>query len=162
MRLRTTGGRRAFVKAVGPEPNAESVRIYRSELRIAAALPESVPAPRLLTGFELDGWVALVFEDVEGGTRRCRGGATSSTGCSRRWRRCRRRSLPPPSTRRPSRRCSAARSGAGASCSTRTPAGSTRGSRVTSASWPSWSRAGQRRRRATAWSTPICGPTTSC
>ncbi|UBU14383.1 aminoglycoside phosphotransferase family protein [Nonomuraea gerenzanensis] len=66
VRLRTRSGRRAFVKAVGPEPNRESVRIYRSELRIAAALPESVPAPRLLTGFELDGWVALVFEDVEG------------------------------------------------------------------------------------------------
>ncbi|MEV0824615.1 aminoglycoside phosphotransferase family protein [Nonomuraea rubra] len=66
VRVRTTGGRRAFVKAVGPEPNADSVRIYRSELRIAAALPAHVPAPRLLTGFELDGWVTLVFEDVEG------------------------------------------------------------------------------------------------
>ncbi|NJP96479.1 aminoglycoside phosphotransferase family protein [Nonomuraea sp. FMUSA5-5] len=66
VRLRTRGGRRAFVKAVGPEPNPDTVRIYRSELRIAAALPPSVPAPRLLTGFELDGWVALVFEDVEG------------------------------------------------------------------------------------------------
>ncbi|MEV4011310.1 aminoglycoside phosphotransferase family protein [Nonomuraea angiospora] len=66
VRLRAENGRRAFVKAVGPEPNAESVRIYRAELEIAAALPESVPAPRLLTGFELEGWVALVFEDVEG------------------------------------------------------------------------------------------------
>ncbi|MFI7127672.1 aminoglycoside phosphotransferase family protein [Nonomuraea sp. NPDC050153] len=66
VRLRAANGRRAFVKAVGPEPNADSVRIYRAELEIAAALPESVPAPRLLTGFELDGWVALVFEDIEG------------------------------------------------------------------------------------------------
>lgn len=66
VRVRTAGGARAFVKAVGPEPNPESVRIYRSELKIAAALPGSAPAPRLLTGFELDGWVALVFEDVEG------------------------------------------------------------------------------------------------
>ncbi|SEG99661.1 Phosphotransferase enzyme family protein [Nonomuraea solani] len=66
VRLRTEGGGRAFVKAVGPEPNPDSVRLYQAELRIAAALPESVPAPRLLTGFELDGWVALVFEDVEG------------------------------------------------------------------------------------------------
>ncbi|MFG1698085.1 hypothetical protein [Nonomuraea sp. NPDC049309] len=65
-RLRTRGGKRAFVKAVGPEPNADAVRIYRSELRVARALPASVPAPRLLTGFELDGWVVLVFEDVEG------------------------------------------------------------------------------------------------
>ncbi|MEO3885981.1 aminoglycoside phosphotransferase family protein [Nonomuraea sp. B5E05] len=66
VRLRTEGGRRAFVKAVGPEPNADSVRMYQNELKIAAALPASVPAPRLLTGFELDGWVTLVFEDVEG------------------------------------------------------------------------------------------------
>ncbi|WP_188190961.1 aminoglycoside phosphotransferase family protein [Nonomuraea sp. SYSU D8015] len=65
-RLRTDGGRRAFVKAVGPEPNPDTVRLYRSELKIAAALPASVPGPRLLTGFELEGWVALVFEDVEG------------------------------------------------------------------------------------------------
>ncbi|MFC4111436.1 aminoglycoside phosphotransferase family protein [Nonomuraea zeae] len=65
-RVRTDGGRRAFVKAVGPEPNPDTPRIYRSELKIAAALPESVPAPRLLTGFEAEGWVALVFEDVEG------------------------------------------------------------------------------------------------
>ncbi|MFI7637854.1 aminoglycoside phosphotransferase family protein [Nonomuraea sp. NPDC049400] len=66
VRLRTEDGRRAFVKAVGPEPNPDSVRIYRAELEIAAALPESAPAPRLLTGFELEGWVVLVFEDVEG------------------------------------------------------------------------------------------------
>ncbi|MEV0389679.1 aminoglycoside phosphotransferase family protein [Nonomuraea sp. NPDC050643] len=66
VRLRTDNGGRAFVKAVGPEPNADAVRLYQAELKIAAALPESVPAPRLLTGFELEGWVTLVFEDVEG------------------------------------------------------------------------------------------------
>ncbi|NUW40734.1 aminoglycoside phosphotransferase family protein [Nonomuraea rhodomycinica] len=66
VRLRTAGGRRAFVKAVGPEPNPESVRIYRAEAVIAAALPASVPAPRLLTTFEAEGWVVLVFEDIEG------------------------------------------------------------------------------------------------
>ncbi|GAA3528755.1 hypothetical protein GCM10022419_004480 [Nonomuraea rosea] len=66
VRVRTDGGRRAFVKAVGPEPNPDTPAIYRSELAIAAALPASVPAPRLLTGFEVEGWVALVFEDIEG------------------------------------------------------------------------------------------------
>ncbi|WP_043623549.1 aminoglycoside phosphotransferase family protein [Nonomuraea candida] len=66
VRLRTAGGGRAFVKAVGPGPNPLTAGIYRAELRIAAALPASVPAPRLLTGFELAGWVTLVFEDVEG------------------------------------------------------------------------------------------------
>ncbi|MGN9786732.1 phosphotransferase [Nonomuraea sp. ZG12] len=66
VRLRGADGRRLFVKAVGPEPNPEAVRIYRAEARIAAALPASVPAPRLLTSFEVDGWVVLAFEDVEG------------------------------------------------------------------------------------------------
>ncbi|NRQ33224.1 phosphotransferase [Nonomuraea sp. NN258] len=66
VRLRTADGRRAFVKSVGPEPNPESAPIYRSEAKIAAALPASAPAPRLLTSFEVEGWVTLVFEDVEG------------------------------------------------------------------------------------------------
>jgi Ser/Thr protein kinase RdoA (MazF antagonist) len=65
-RLVAGNGRRAFVKAVGPEPNQDSVRIYRNEARIAAALPASVPAPALLTSFEVEGWVVLVFEDVDG------------------------------------------------------------------------------------------------
>ncbi|MEV0350280.1 aminoglycoside phosphotransferase family protein [Nonomuraea sp. NPDC050680] len=66
VRLRAANGRCVFVKAVGPEPNPDSVRLYQAERRIAAALPESVPAPRLLTSFEIEGWVVLVFEDVEG------------------------------------------------------------------------------------------------
>ncbi|MFC5815664.1 phosphotransferase [Nonomuraea harbinensis] len=66
VRLRTDGGRRAFVKTVSPEQNPDSVLIYRAEAAISAALPAAVPAPRLLTSFELDGWVTLVFEDIEG------------------------------------------------------------------------------------------------
>ncbi|RJL32746.1 phosphotransferase [Bailinhaonella thermotolerans] len=66
VRLRLEDGRRAFAKAVGPELNPDSPDIYRSEARIAAALPASAPAPRLLASFDLDGWVALLFEDVEG------------------------------------------------------------------------------------------------
>ncbi|MFG1681817.1 phosphotransferase family protein [Nonomuraea sp. NPDC049269] len=65
-RLRAANGRRAFVKAVGPEPNPDSVRLYQAEARIAAALPESVPAPRLQYDVEIEGWVVLVFEDIEG------------------------------------------------------------------------------------------------
>ncbi|GAA4095973.1 phosphotransferase family protein [Nonomuraea soli] len=66
VRLVTADGTRAFVKACGPDPNPHSVEIYRNEARIASRLPASVPAPRLLTTFEHDGWVALVFEDIEG------------------------------------------------------------------------------------------------
>ena len=65
-RLRTATGKRAFVKAVGPVPNPESPDIHRAEARIAASLPESTPAPRLLGFFDQDGWVALMFEDTEG------------------------------------------------------------------------------------------------
>ncbi|MFC4061734.1 phosphotransferase family protein [Planomonospora corallina] len=65
-RLTLADGRRAFAKAVGPEPNPHSPDIYRAEARIAAALPADVPAPRLLASFDSGGWVALVFEDVDG------------------------------------------------------------------------------------------------
>ncbi|GII04383.1 phosphotransferase family protein [Planobispora takensis] len=66
VRLRLEDGRRAFVKAAGPEPNPFTADIHRSEARIAAALPGGVPAPRLLASFDSGGWVALLFEDVDG------------------------------------------------------------------------------------------------
>ncbi|MEU7689364.1 phosphotransferase [Microbispora hainanensis] len=67
-RLRLAGGGRAFVKAVGPEPNPISPGVHRAEARVAAALPATAPAPRLLASFDEDGWVVLLFEDVEGRT----------------------------------------------------------------------------------------------
>ncbi|GAA0374710.1 hypothetical protein GCM10009530_26540 [Microbispora corallina] len=67
-RLRLAGGGRAFVKAVSAAQNPDSPAMHRSEARIAAALPPGVPAPRLLTSFDRDGWVVLLFEDVEGRT----------------------------------------------------------------------------------------------
>jgi hypothetical protein len=65
-RLRLADGRRAFVKAVGPEPNPDSPGFHRTEARIMAALPRSAPAPRLLWSLDQGGWVALAFEDVDG------------------------------------------------------------------------------------------------
>ena len=67
-RLTTDDGRRVFIKAVGPEPNAESPRIHRREIRIATALPRAAPVPQLLRSYDEGegGWVALVFEDVDG------------------------------------------------------------------------------------------------
>jgi len=65
-RVRTTSGRRAFVKAVNPGLNERSAELHRREARITAALPVGVPAPRL-RGVHDDGdWVALVLEDIEG------------------------------------------------------------------------------------------------
>jgi Phosphotransferase enzyme family len=64
-RLTLTGGRRAFVKAVG-DLNPDSPDIHRSEARITAALPDGTPAPKLLGFLDADGWVILLFEDVDG------------------------------------------------------------------------------------------------
>lgn len=65
-RVRTAGGRRAFVKAVGTALNPVTPGLHRQEARNTAALPAGTPAPRLL-GWHDDGdWVALVLTDVEG------------------------------------------------------------------------------------------------
>jgi aminoglycoside phosphotransferase (APT) family kinase protein len=65
-RVRLSDGRRVFMKAAGPVPNAEAPDFHRSEARITAALPASAPVPRLLHSFDVDGWVVLVLEDVDG------------------------------------------------------------------------------------------------
>ena len=65
-RLELSTGARAFATAVGPELNPDSPGIYRAEARVAAALPASVPAPEFLGAVEDGGWVALLFEDIDG------------------------------------------------------------------------------------------------
>jgi aminoglycoside phosphotransferase (APT) family kinase protein len=65
--LELEDGRRFFAKAVGPEPNPESTELHRREAHVAAALPPETPAPRFLFSVEDgSGWVALVFENVDG------------------------------------------------------------------------------------------------
>lgn len=65
--LELEDGRRFFAKAVGPEPNPESAELHRREAHVAAALPPETPAPRFLFSVEdVSGWVALVFENVDG------------------------------------------------------------------------------------------------
>jgi len=67
-RVKTADGRRVFIKATGPELNPDSPAIHRREAEVVAALPTHVPVPRLLWSYDEGegGWVALVFEDVEG------------------------------------------------------------------------------------------------
>jgi aminoglycoside phosphotransferase (APT) family kinase protein len=65
-RLELQDGRRVFVKAVGPEPNPDSPELHRREALVAAALPPATPAPQFLFAHDEEGWVALVFEHVEG------------------------------------------------------------------------------------------------
>lgn len=70
-RLRLADGRRVFVKAVAAAPNPDAPRFHRREAAIVAALPAGLPVPRLLwhhdgTQEDQNGWVVLVFEDIEG------------------------------------------------------------------------------------------------
>ena len=67
-RLRFEDGRRLFVKAVGPAPNADSPEMHRREARIVSALPDSVPVPRLRWWLDdaETGWVVLVFHEIDG------------------------------------------------------------------------------------------------
>ena len=68
VRIRTSSGARAFIKAVGPDPNADAPPMHRREAQVVAAMPTGVPVPRLLWSYDDDssGWVVLVFEDIEG------------------------------------------------------------------------------------------------
>ncbi len=65
-RVVTAAGDRAFVKAVSPELNPDSVALHRAEARIAGQLPRRLPVPQLIGHREVAGWVALVFDDVDG------------------------------------------------------------------------------------------------
>lgn len=65
-RLRFKHGMRLFVKAMDGEAWPHEAVTYRTELAIAAALPETVPAPRLHGSVDDGRWVVLVFEDIDG------------------------------------------------------------------------------------------------
>lgn len=66
--LETGNGRRAFVKAVGPELNSQSPEIHRREIGIVSRLPPDPAVPRFLWSVDEgpDGWVALAFEVIDG------------------------------------------------------------------------------------------------
>ncbi|MEV6984493.1 phosphotransferase [Sphaerisporangium sp. NPDC051017] len=63
-RLILTDGTRVFVKAL-PDDHLLAHR-YRAEAATSEALPAVVPAPRLRLHRDAEGWVLLVFDDVEG------------------------------------------------------------------------------------------------
>lgn len=64
--LTLRSGERVFVKAVSASANSESVEIYGREARIAASLPDGVPAPALLAQIDVGDWIALAFEHLDG------------------------------------------------------------------------------------------------
>ena len=89
-RLVVDNDRRVFVKAIGPEPNAASPEIQRREIKVATALPDAAPVPRLLWSHDEGpgGWVVLALEDIDGRhpTQPCGGGSrqTLCSSCCRR------------------------------------------------------------------------------
>jgi aminoglycoside phosphotransferase (APT) family kinase protein len=64
--LELADGRGVFVKAVSSEQNPTSPDLARAEIRVAAALPAQVDAPRLLWSADDGEWVLLGFEVVHG------------------------------------------------------------------------------------------------
>lgn len=65
-RLLLADGRRVFVKAVSSAANSDSPNLHRSEAAIMAALPGWLPVPQLHWHLQIDDWVALAFEDIDG------------------------------------------------------------------------------------------------
>jgi hypothetical protein len=69
-RVVTASGRRAFVKAVGPELNPDTPRLFRNEIAVMQGLAaQSLPhAPTLYDVYDDDdgGWVGLLLEDIDG------------------------------------------------------------------------------------------------
>jgi Ser/Thr protein kinase RdoA (MazF antagonist) len=70
-RVACADGSRYFVKAVSAEVNQRSVRIHRQERDVLTALEPVIlaaglPVPRLRGSVDLDSWVALILDDVDG------------------------------------------------------------------------------------------------
>ena len=65
-RVRTSTGRRAFVKAVSPDQNPDSPDIHRREADYLAALSDSPRVPRLLGRYDDGYWIAIVMEEIDG------------------------------------------------------------------------------------------------
>lgn len=65
-RLRTSDGRRCFVKAVSDQANPDTPGIHRREAEVVAGLPLDAAVPRLLWTYDEAGWVALGFTDIDG------------------------------------------------------------------------------------------------
>lgn len=59
-------GRVVFVKAVDAEVNDFAAQLHAKEANIAAKLPETFPAPKLLSHVQCQGWQALVFAEAPG------------------------------------------------------------------------------------------------
>jgi hypothetical protein len=66
--LTLDSGAKVFAKAVSMQRNEFTVAAIRNEVRVLAALPETVPAPRLRWSYDDGDWVALITDAVDGHT----------------------------------------------------------------------------------------------
>ncbi len=65
-RLVLQDGRRVFAKAISAGRDPRSPGLYRREIDVMAALPATVPVPRLRWSYDDGDWVMLVLDDVDG------------------------------------------------------------------------------------------------
>jgi hypothetical protein len=65
-RLVTASGRRAFVKAVGPELNPDTPDLFRREIAAVQAISPLPQAPVLYDVYDDGAWVGLLLEDIDG------------------------------------------------------------------------------------------------
>jgi hypothetical protein len=65
-RLVTASGRRAFVKAVGPELNPDTPTLFRDEIKVMQGVGPLPQAPTFYAAYDDGAWVGLLLEDIEG------------------------------------------------------------------------------------------------
>ena len=70
-RLTLADGCRAFAKAMNADEWPLQATTHRAEARVAALLPETVPAPRFLGSADDGHWVILVFEYADSAVAGC-------------------------------------------------------------------------------------------
>lgn len=65
-RVRAADGTRAFVKAVSAAQNPDTPGLHRREIGVLRTLTSVASVPQLIDAHDLDDWVVLVVEDVDG------------------------------------------------------------------------------------------------
>jgi hypothetical protein len=66
VRLLSTAGQSAFLKAVGTELNPDSPGLFRHEIQVVEQLPDVPYRARMRASYDDGDWVALLLDDVEG------------------------------------------------------------------------------------------------
>jgi hypothetical protein len=66
-RVLAADGTRAFVKAVGAELNPDSPTLFRREIETLTLIGDDPLWASLRASYDVDGWVAILLEDVPGG-----------------------------------------------------------------------------------------------